>query len=176
MQARKTESDATSIGARIESHRKRLGLSREQLAKAVRSKPHHVQRWESGRNPPRATDIVALCELFSVSAEELLGLQTKLPVGKWIRDLDKKEKNDAALAIGAVDGVFAGEFLRVPADYELLSPEEAAPLMEQRTEQMIKARERRTRARRGASEMGRDVPRSGDAGSLPGTGEVRPPA
>ena len=53
--------------------RKRAGLSQEELATKVGVSRQTVFKWESGLSSPSMDNILVLCRLFSVSADELIG-------------------------------------------------------------------------------------------------------
>lgn len=61
-----------TIGEKILNMRKARGWSQEELAERVRVTRQAVSRWESGSAKPDADKIVALCDLFGVSADYLL--------------------------------------------------------------------------------------------------------
>lgn len=53
--------------------RKSAGLSQEELATKVGVSRQTVFKWESGLSSPSMDNILVLCRLFSVSADELIG-------------------------------------------------------------------------------------------------------
>lgn len=65
-----------TIGERIAQLRRAAGLSQEQLAEALEVSRQAVSKWETGQALPDIDRIGRLCALFSVSADELLGLPT----------------------------------------------------------------------------------------------------
>lgn len=62
-----------TIGEKILNLRKARGWSQEELADRLGVTRQAVSRWESGSAKPAADKIVALCDLFGVSADYLLG-------------------------------------------------------------------------------------------------------
>ena len=62
-----------TIGDKILNLRKARGWSQEELADRVGVTRQAVSRWELGSAKPDADKIVALCDLFSISADYLLG-------------------------------------------------------------------------------------------------------
>ena len=60
--------------------RTKKGLSQDELAEKVFVTRQAVSRWESGAAKPDADKIVAICDLFGVSADYLLGLTDEDPV------------------------------------------------------------------------------------------------
>ena len=61
-----------TIGEKILNLRKARGWSQEELAERVGVTRQAVSRWESGAAKPDADKIVAICDLFGVSADYLL--------------------------------------------------------------------------------------------------------
>lgn len=61
-----------TIGEKILNMRKARGWSQEELAERVGVTRQAVSRWESGSAKPDADKIIALCDLFGVSADYLL--------------------------------------------------------------------------------------------------------
>ena len=68
--------DSTLMGNRIKSLRKSMNISQEQLAEKVGMKRTNVSNYESGRVTPPSNVLFELAELFSVSADYLLGRET----------------------------------------------------------------------------------------------------
>lgn len=62
-----------NLDERIQSLRKRSGLSQEQLAEAIGVSRQAVSRWETGAALPDAMNVLALSRLFGVTADYLLG-------------------------------------------------------------------------------------------------------
>lgn len=72
---------------RILKLRKQLGLSQEQLGEQLGVSRQAVSKWESGAATPDVDNIIAMCELFNVTADYLLrGIQTEeKPVSRPLR-------------------------------------------------------------------------------------------
>lgn len=68
-----------TIGERIATLRRAAGLSQEQMAEMLQVSRQAVSKWETGQTLPEADRIPRICALFSVSADELLGLETHAP-------------------------------------------------------------------------------------------------
>ena len=62
-----------SIGKRIAAHRKRLGLTQEQLADKLGITAQAVSKWENSQSCPDITAIPLLADIFGISTDELLG-------------------------------------------------------------------------------------------------------
>ena len=56
-----------SLGEAIKAHRSRCSMTQELVAERGA-----VSKWESGASDPSTSNLLALCKLFGVSAEELL--------------------------------------------------------------------------------------------------------
>lgn len=69
------------IGAIIKKHRRERDMTQEQLAEYLRVSVSAVSQWESGKTTPDLSLIPAICNLFAISADELLGI-----------NLEQKEK------------------------------------------------------------------------------------
>lgn len=63
-----------SIAVSIRKARLYSGLTQKQVADALDKSQTSVAAWETGRSQPDAKTIVALCKLFHVSSDYLLGL------------------------------------------------------------------------------------------------------
>ena len=61
-----------TLGEKIQNMRKARGWSQEELAARVGVTRQAVSRWESGSAKPDADKILAVCDLFGVSADYLL--------------------------------------------------------------------------------------------------------
>ena len=61
-----------TMGEKILSMRKARGWSQEELAERIGVTRQAVSRWESGAAKPDADKIIAVCDLFGVSADYLL--------------------------------------------------------------------------------------------------------
>ena len=66
--------DLVKVGMRISEHRKRAGLSQEELASKLFVTRQALSKWENGTGAPSIDTLVRLREIFGVSFEELLGL------------------------------------------------------------------------------------------------------
>ncbi len=66
-----------TLGKRIVSHRKRLGLTQDKLAEALGVTAQAVSKWENDQSCPDITTLPKLAQLFGITTDELLGLETK---------------------------------------------------------------------------------------------------
>lgn len=62
-----------TLGERIKHHRKRLGLTQEQLAERMGVSPQAVSKWENNLSCPDIAALPQLAEVFGISVDELLG-------------------------------------------------------------------------------------------------------
>ncbi len=62
------------IGNIIKKHRRGRDMTQEQLAEYLRVSVSAVSQWESGKTAPDLALIPAICNLFAISADELLGI------------------------------------------------------------------------------------------------------
>ena len=61
-----------SLGKKISELRKEKGITQEELADKLGVSPQAVSKWESGKSAPSTTNLLALAELFGLTAEDLL--------------------------------------------------------------------------------------------------------
>ena len=64
--------DSFALGILIRRHRRRLGLSQGDLGRKVGAKQPTVSYWEHGHILPTIHHIVALADIFGITADELL--------------------------------------------------------------------------------------------------------
>lgn len=62
-----------TLGKRIAYHRKRLGMTQEQLAQRVGVSAQAVSKWENNLSCPDITILPELASIFGISVDELLG-------------------------------------------------------------------------------------------------------
>ena len=63
----------TTIGERIKYHRKRLGMTQEQLAERIGVSAQAVSKWENNLSCPDISILPELAALFGITVDELLG-------------------------------------------------------------------------------------------------------
>ncbi len=66
-----------TIGKRISENRKRLGLTQDALAEKLGVTAQAVSKWENDQSCPDITMLPRLAEIFGITTDELLGLQTQ---------------------------------------------------------------------------------------------------
>ncbi len=62
-----------TLGERIKYHRKRLGLTQEELAQRMGVSAQAVSKWENSLSSPDISILPELAEVFGISLDELLG-------------------------------------------------------------------------------------------------------
>ena len=62
-------------GAYLRKYREAARLYQSDVAKAVGVAPSTYANWEQGTNRPSADQLVILCQVLQVSADELLGME-----------------------------------------------------------------------------------------------------
>lgn len=60
------------LGEKIYHYRNKAGMTQEQLADALSVSRQSISKWESGASKPEISKLVALCELFHITMDELL--------------------------------------------------------------------------------------------------------
>ena len=63
-----------SVGANIKKLRAKKGITQEKLAEYLGITSRAVSQWECGRTSPDISLIPALCHIFGVSSDVLLGI------------------------------------------------------------------------------------------------------
>jgi transcriptional regulator with XRE-family HTH domain len=65
-----------TLGKRIVQHRKRLGLTQDQLAEKLGVTAQAVSKWENDQSCPDINMLPRLAELFGITTDQLLGRET----------------------------------------------------------------------------------------------------
>ena len=68
-----------TIGKRIAAHRKRLGMTQEQLAEKLGITAQAVSKWENDQSCPDISVLPVLADIFQISTDALLG-RVQMPV------------------------------------------------------------------------------------------------
>ena len=99
-----------TLGKRIVSHRKRLGLTQEQLAESLGVTAQAVSKWENDQSCPDISMLPKLAQLFGTTVDALLGNETA-PVHEaevvrpeqekdnWVFHWDAGRKDKIGLAV-----------------------------------------------------------------------------
>ncbi len=71
---------AQTLGKRIVQHRKRLGLTQDQLAEKLGVTAQAVSKWENDQSCPDISMLPKLAEIFGITTDALLGTAPQEPV------------------------------------------------------------------------------------------------
>ncbi len=112
--------DFIKVGERIAAHRKRLGMSQEELASRLYVTRQAVSKWEKGVSVPSLDLLSSLSTLFSVSFEEILGLFENIPTELDPQDVFKGHDRGYVIT-----GIISGKIkVCIPDIFYQLSPAE----------------------------------------------------
>lgn len=101
-----------SIGGKLYELRKKKGLSQEEVADKLNVSRQTVSKWETDQSMPEFDKIVPICELYSITADELLtGIKKEEKVEETISKSDttsvkEQEGVNKKRALGIGIGVF----------------------------------------------------------------------
>ena len=80
------------LGENIVKFRKKAKLSQEELAELMDCARQTISNWELGETSPTAEQVIELSKIFKVSADELLGMDTKDIVIEKVNGTEKLVK------------------------------------------------------------------------------------
>ena len=89
-----------SIGSKIKCFRMEKGMTQEALANCLGITSRAVSQWECERTTPDISQLPALCHVFGVSADELLGIE-----------IEKNHEKMSACLEGAQEAMNRGDFV-----------------------------------------------------------------
>ena len=69
-----------TLGKRIMEHRKRLGLTQDQLAEKLGITAQAISKWENDLSCPDIGTLPKLADIFGISTDELLGVEKRAKV------------------------------------------------------------------------------------------------
>ena len=106
-----------TIGEKIAKLRGSLGYSQEQLAEKMEVSRQSVSKWEMDQALPQIDKVLQLCDLFSVSADELL--YDKIPIDHHIQNVPQQMKyfgtdgfrGEANVGLTSIQAYQVGRFL-----------------------------------------------------------------
>lgn len=61
----------------LSKHRKSAGISQEKLADMLGVSRQAVSKWETGETQPEMANLLAICKIFNITPNELLGYDSK---------------------------------------------------------------------------------------------------
>lgn len=73
-----------TLGKRIAAHRKRLGMTQDQLAEKLGVTAQAVSKWENDQSCPDITTLPRLAEIFGTTVDALLGREPDPPVHQGV--------------------------------------------------------------------------------------------
>jgi len=76
----------TQFGERLAALRKQRGMSQETLAEKLELTRQTISKWETGASTPDLALLVRLAEVFEVSTDSLLGVETAASQEKTLKD------------------------------------------------------------------------------------------
>lgn len=86
-----------TLGKRIVFHRKRLGLTQDQLAERLGVTAQAVSKWENDQSCPDIGTLPRLAEIFGVTTDELLGREPAAPA--FVGEVDEDDEDDGGIHI-----------------------------------------------------------------------------
>lgn len=89
-----------TLGKRIISHRKRLGMTQDRLAEQLGVTAQAVSKWENDQSCPDITTLPKLAEIFGISVDALLGCAQTETVYEAEVIHNESRENDAAESNG----------------------------------------------------------------------------
>ena len=88
-----------SIGSNIKRLRREMNITQEQLAEYLGISSRSVSQWECERTSPDISQIPALCHIFDVSSDVLLGI-----------DIEKSKETVQKYLAEAQEALHSGDF------------------------------------------------------------------
>ena len=82
-----------TLGKRIVQHRKRLGLTQDQLAESLGVTAQAVSKWENDQSCPDISILPKLAQLFGTTVDSLLGSETQPVYESEVVQPEEKKKN-----------------------------------------------------------------------------------
>lgn len=117
----------TTLGKRIMTHRKKLGLTQDKLAELLGVTAQAVSKWENDQSCPDITMLPRLAELFHTTTDDLLGMEknTESTVLEGVVEDTHSEKERPNFEFnfepGRRDGIFVSVFILLVGALTLLS-------------------------------------------------------
>ena len=82
-----------TLGKRIMSHRKRLGLTQDQLAEKLGVTAQAVSKWENDQSCPDITMLPKLAAIFGITADALLGMEAPVVHEAEVVTIEEEKEN-----------------------------------------------------------------------------------
>lgn len=82
-----------NLGKNISKYRKKQNLSQEELAEMLKVSRQTISNWELNETMPSSEQVVLLTKIFKITADELLGIDTKNVLIEKMSGTEKMVKN-----------------------------------------------------------------------------------
>jgi transcriptional regulator with XRE-family HTH domain len=138
---RMPDSSLARFAELLRLHRERKGLDQKALGAALGVSQSTVSEWENRKSSPCVKEMLALCKLFEVTADHLLGRSHE---GAWLVDLDfidavrRSEQPRGTFGTFGAVAIPARSAILSSAEYHSLA-EELAPLLKKLSSRRGKA-------------------------------------
>lgn len=97
-----------TIGNKLYDLRKSLNLSQEEVANKLNVSRQTISKWETDQSTPDFDKIAPLCELYEVSSDELLNLNTTRHTENKEKSIEKSKRNKALVIALSTSLYFLG--------------------------------------------------------------------
>lgn len=112
------------LSEKLYAHRRRSGLSQEQLAERIGVTRQAISKWELGSSTPELENLLALCECFGITLDELVREDEAQAAPTPSEGTDAAESSDeprrkagiGLLFVGAVGLLLVGALLVLRPD------------------------------------------------------------
>ena len=108
------------IGTIIKKYRRERDMTQEQLAEYLRVSVSAVSQWESGKTAPDLSVIPAICNLFGISADELLGIDREHKQEKIDEILENASRYSDRGYMTEAEKVLESGLREYPDSYDLM--------------------------------------------------------
>lgn len=105
--------DQKVFGEKLRNHRKRLGMTQEEVAEKVGVSPQAISKWESGDCLPDCFNLKAICAVYNISVDVLLETESDGDIDAvankieqlanefiWANEKSKPEKDNVHKELG----------------------------------------------------------------------------
>lgn len=115
-----------SIGERLVSLRKSKNLSQEQVADEINVTRQTISKWETDQSMPDLDKVIPLCELYGITADELLSGKIESsennPEGKNIEEREMRKKRSFGIGIGVLLYFVAVAWIMISIPVLMMNP------------------------------------------------------
>ena len=116
------------IGNKLYELRKSKNLSQEELADKLNVTRQTISKWETNQSTPDFDKIIPLCEIYGISADELLNGVKQEKIETPIDNSNKRKKRAIGISIGIFTYVIAIAFIMTSIPSFHLDPVIAAAI------------------------------------------------